>query len=269
MSDQQQKRDTLKGYFAAGARPTADNFAQLIDSCLNLADDGFARDPLYGVQIKLAAGQSNLMSFYSTGQFTDKPDWSVASDSAGTLSFLPYLEGGEPSGKLTLTKDGNIGIQQESPTFPLDVNGTVRMDGRTGASGTVDADGELHPITPDLTGCHAFEVVAGVGLEGEKKGRYALLHAIALNTFNPSGLFRNFLGRKTRIKATHAWYLSRSDRLKLQWETIDDDKHLYRLSLKSMSSYGQDIPIKYSITKLWFDPMSPDPAPKPKMKGAP
>lgn len=267
MSDQQQKRDTLKGYFAAGARPTADNFAQLIDSCLNLTDDGFARDPLYGVQIKLAAGQSNLMSFYSTGQFTDQPDWSVASDAAGTLNFLPY--GGLGTGsQLTLTKDGNIGVLQEKPTFPLDVNGTVRMDGRTGTSGTVDADGELHAITPELTGCHAFEVVAGVGLEGEKKGRYALLHAIALNTFNPTGLFRNFLGRKTRIKATHAWYLSRSDRLKLQWETIDDEKHLYQLSLKSMSFYGDSIPIKYSITKLWFDPMSADPAPAPK-KGAP
>lgn len=247
-----QKRDTLKGYFAAGERPTASNFADLIDSGLNLVDDGFSRDPQYGVQIKLVGDQSRLLSFYGASQSLDTPDWSVTCDSAGLLKFLPT----SGSGTLTLGKDGNIGIQQDVPAFPLDVNGTLRARGRIGRSGTVPADGTLYAITDTLTGCHAFEVVACVGLRGEQKGRYALLHAIALNTFNPTGFFRNFLGRKNRIKCTHAWYLSRADRLKLEWETVDDTQHEYKLSLKSMSSYGAKIDIQYSITELWFDDMS-------------
>lgn len=262
-----QKRDTLKGYFAEGERPTASDFADLIDSGLNLVDDGFSRDPQYGVQIKLVGDQSRLMSFYGASQSLDTPDWSVTCNSAGTLKFMPCV-GTSGAGTLTLSKDGYIGVQQDSPAFPLDVNGTLRAKGRIGLSGTVAADGNWYPITDTLTGCHAFEVVACVGLRGEQKGRYALLHAIALNTFNPTGFFRNFLGRKNRIKSTHAWYLSRADRLKLQWESVNDAQHQYRLSLKSMSSYGAKIDIQYSVTELWFDDMSEPDLAKPE-GGAP
>ena len=255
-----QKRDTLKGFFADGMRPNASNFADLIDSGLNLVDDGFSRDPQFGVQIKLVGDQSRLLSFYGASQSLDTPDWSVTCDSAGVLKFLPT--GG--TGALTLGKDGNVGVQQDAPAFPLDVNGTLRARGRIGRTGSVPADGTPHAITDTLTGCHAFEVVAGVGLRGAQKGRYALIHAIALNTFNPSGFFRNFLWRKKRIKCSHAWYLSSADRLKLQWETVDDAKHEYQLSLQSMSSYGAKIDIQYSVTELWFDDMSDSEPSKPE-----
>jgi len=271
-------RKTLKSYFSDGMRPTAEHFADLVDSTLNMQDDGFSRSVANGVEFSLVGEQRRLMSFFSKGQ-AETPDWTVASDPGNAnLTFTWVSEPlspapiGDAASKeteehpdvLTLTKQGNVGVHMADPTYPLDVGGAIRAEGRIGTArlparrpGFVPADGEWHPITEALDGCHAFEIVAGVGLAGAKKGRYALLHAVALNTFNPNGFFLNLFGTKTRIKQTQAWYLARGDRLKLRWEKVADQTrspHQYRLMLKSLTSYGDMIDIQYSITQLWFDP---------------
>ena len=38
-------RSTLKAYFSEGKMPTADHFAALIESTLNMADEGFKKNP--------------------------------------------------------------------------------------------------------------------------------------------------------------------------------------------------------------------------------
>ena len=118
------------------------------------------------------------------------------------------------------------------------------------------ADGEWHTITGRLVGCHALEVVAGVG--GRKReGQYALIHAIAVNTFDPRGFFFNFLGRKNRIRATHAYYRGRGDRLELQWERYKDLRHEYVLQIRTrrtiLNEFGNPVGIGFHVTSLWHD----------------
>jgi hypothetical protein len=269
----QQNRRTLKNYFLQGLRPSESNFADLVDSTLNMKDDGFSRSPVNGVEISLVGDQKRLMSFFRARRQdsqTDNPDWAIASDSKqNSVHFVSTSGQGSAAetgqnGRatevevLSLTSGGNVGIHVASPAFRLDVDGAVRATGRAGRQGRVPADGEYHDIVPDwLDGCHAFEVMAGTGLAGQKRGRYALVHAFAMNTFNPTGFFFNFLRRKNRIQCQYAWYLSRGDRLKLRWveekSANNTDTHRYKLQLKSITDYGYGIEIQYWISELWFD----------------
>jgi len=66
-------RTTLKRYFAAGARPTADQFGALIDSALIMDDEGFEKTEADGLRI-LTKGTSNaLVSFGRPG--LDPSQW--------------------------------------------------------------------------------------------------------------------------------------------------------------------------------------------------
>jgi hypothetical protein len=247
-------RQTLKNHFAPGSLPKATNFEDLVDSTLNMTDDGFSRSPENGVEIALVGEQNRrLMSFFGVPG-ADAPDWWIHCEPGNSnLSFASPRKteadkGGEPH-VLTMTPEG------------LDVNGVVTSVGRFGKSGLVPADGEWKDITEHwLEGCQAFEVMAGVGLEGLKKGRYALLHAFALNTFNPKRRWFNFLLRKKSIQCHHAWYLSKGDRLQLRWLNEDEPKsggasesRRYKLQIKTVTSYEDGFNIQFSITQLWFD----------------
>ena len=103
--------------------------------------------------------------------------------------------------------------------------------------------------------------MAGVGKE--KSGKYALMHAYALKTFNARG----------KIVYHQAHYGSRCNRLKLRWKKRPGKQ--YTLQLKTACSYGSggkrrsqkkgdkackdvDIYVKYYITKLWFDELMKD-----------
>ena len=277
-------RKTLRNYFAQGALPAETHFSDLVDSTLNMVDDGFSRTPDNGVEITLL-GQKRLMSFFGNAQ-VETPDWAITSN-AGTrdLNFVGLDTNRKDSDTtrgenevLTLTKEGMVGIQVPAPKYPLDVDGAIRMAGRTGSPGPSEkgcscqkdhtlamppADGQWHDITGDLGGCQAFEVIAGVGLPNQYKGRYALLHALALNAFNPTGRFFNFWKFKNRIRVqSEAWYRSRGDRLKLRWLTRDETNHKYRLQIRAITDYGTGINIQFSITRLWFNPFMNWPPPR-------
>jgi hypothetical protein len=90
--------------------------------------------------------------------------------------------------------------------------------------------------------------MAGAGDKGT--GNYALMRAIAMNTFNPRGWIFNFFKNKNRIRYQQAIYNSRSNKLKLRWS---GKGRQYRLQLRSNCDYGNDIKVLFSITKLWFD----------------
>jgi hypothetical protein len=292
-------RNTLKKYFDDGARPTRQHFEALIDSTLNIPDDGFSKTPKNGIQVRPIGDYRRVLSFFGRSQ--NEPEWSIGFDRNGeNLNFLGTVtDPAQPAPKeppegeqaqvarvgihspvnwtaplpppntqteerpdtevVTLTKEGNVGIRVADPACRLDVDGTVRSRGRLGQPGWILADGKWHAITEVLTGCHAFEVVAGVGLAHRKKGRYAMMHAHALNTFNPTGLLDWFFPGRRGIQCTHAWYLSRGDKLRLRWTRVEGEPHQYQLAMKSVSSYmdnsGQkDVRIRFWISELWFDP---------------
>jgi hypothetical protein len=115
------------------------------------------------------------------------------------------------------------------------------------------ADGEWHYITDPLEGCQGFEVMAGVG-GAPRSGRYALLHAIALSTFNPARGWFSFLRRdRKKIRTTEAYFSGRCDRLELRWLGTSGDGALYRLAIRSRCHYGAGVKIQFHITQLWFD----------------
>jgi len=277
-----QPRDVLKGYFREGDRPTADHFGQLIDSMLNLNDEGFDKTRADGLRIASLGNSKALLSFYHANS-RDDAEWSVgfgadrdqltfsrpdsSADANGTAS-PPLLtldaregaDGGSPR---------RIGVNTFDPQDELHVDGVVRARGRRGMEVTIPADGAFHSITGPLTGCQAFEVTAGVGRKGS--GRFALMHAVALNTFNPTWL-DNFPFNKRPIRAQHAFYSRRADRLELKWIAEGGDPArghgrtgLYRLKLRTRSSYAdrsedadkaKDIQVRAYVSQLWFDDFS-------------
>jgi hypothetical protein len=244
-------RNTLKHFFREGALPSADEFGDLIDSTVNQIDEGFDRTPQDGLKIASQDVYDSLLSFYR-GSVSGDALWSITyDDKQDSLLFKRVGADAKQTTVLALSPDGRIGVNRKDPAFALDVGGAVRSEGRLGASDAERvalANGNWHDITGELSGCQALEVMAGVGKE--KSGRYALMHATALNTFNPAGLFGNFLYRKKRIRCQHAYYSARGNRLQLRWF---GSGRSYRLQLRTRCDYGEAIRIQYHITRLWFD----------------
>ena len=276
-----QSRETLKAYFKEGARPSAQDFADLIDSTLNINDEGFRKTPPDGLRISTLGDSRALMSFYTPRSDADRAEWSMGlGDDYKRLSLHRPGLAGAPL--MTLAPEGRIGIGTTTPQDELDVPGIIRAGGRRGQEATpqlVDgqpdrlvADGRFHALTGDLHGCQAFEVVAGVGLP--ESGRFALLHAIALNTFNPIW-WDNLFGQKKRIRAHHAYYMRSVDRLQLRWVAASEnparghgEQATYQLKIRSRRDYlggkrlrgevrpEDEVPIRAFVTRLWFDDMA-------------
>lgn len=249
-------RDTLKTFFKKGSLPSEDQFHDLIDSALNTIDEGFNKAPEYGFEISSLGSYDRLLSFCRNN---DRPLWLVSYDrDQDKLLFKNARE----EVVLSLSPDGHVGVNNKDPEWPLDVGGVIRAEGRIGVLLTkeksIPADGRWHDISPDLSGCQAFEVMAGAGKK--KSGKYALMHAFALNTYHPKGFFFNFLNFKNRIKYHQAYYRSFSDRLKLRWS---GENRKYTLQLRSNSDYGDGTRIKYYLTRLWFDEAMDESAPLP------
>ena len=238
--------------------PSGDQFADLVDSTLNIMDEGFDKTRDDGLKVAQLGSDGKLFSFYKES-LTGDPLYFVAIDQADNL----ILSNGVPGNVLFLSEGREtgqrvrVGINNADPASELDVVGVIRAEGRIGVTGKlgqqeleVPADGDWHNITGPLNGCHAYEVMAGVGGR-RREGRYALLHAFAVNAFNPRGPIFNFLNLKKRIRYQPAYYRSRSDKLRLRWRNGEDRN--YYLQLKSNSSYGDGAQVRYYLTRLWFD----------------
>jgi len=255
-------RSTLKGYFKKGALPSSDQFADLIDSSLNTIDEGFDRSAEYGFEVSLVGDHDKLISFFRNAAEQQPPVWSVSYDKThDTLRIVKPAQADEPPPVLALCyvddnavepHQGRVGINTNNPNWSLEVDGVVASKGRIGVNPndqtSVPADGQWHNITGLLQGCHGFEVMAGAGNKGT--GKYAVMQAIALNAFNPTGFFFNLFNLKKRIRYTQSYYLSRGNCIKLRWLKEDDG---YYLQMRSNASYGEGIRIQYYITQLWFD----------------
>lgn len=268
-------RDTLKNYFKAGDLPSESHFWDLIDSTLNISDDGFFKSDKKGLEIR-AIGDSNFLISFLEKDGIDKKNWHIRFDEGGKQLIFSYED---KKNVITLDRCGKIGVNNPDPASALDINGFSSSMGRMGTYqlaekrkvnpakmpkpdvGEVAADGKWHPIIENLKGCHAFEIMAAAGLP--RTGKYAMIHAIALNTYNPTGFFFNLFKRKNKIRCTQAYYRSYFDKLKLRW-TGDIDN--YQLELKSNSDYSEgkagkqldtesadQVMIRYHISKLWFD----------------
>lgn len=230
--------------------PTADQFGDFIDSSLNMVDEGFDKSLEHGLEISSLGIHDRLISFFRNNNLKS-PLWSISYDGdRNNLLIGQPRENKPPLPIVSLDQVGKVGVNKKNPEWQLDVGGVISSQGRIGIKAkTAMADGEWHNITEELSGCQAFEVMAGVGKK--KTGKYALIHSFAFNTFNPRGLFFNFLNLKKRIRSHQAYYLSSRDKLKLRWSSGDNRR--YYLQIRSNSDYGEGIQIKCYLTKLWFD----------------
>ena len=268
-----QTRNTLRQFFGKGQLPTQETFADLIDSTLNMADEGFSKSTEHGFELSTLDGSQSLMSFFRDGQ--PKPLWTfgyIGRSDGFSVNYKPNGDDAKPV--LNVLSSQRVGVNTQTPVADLDVCGFVASDGRIGRSPMVDdlgqgelvayADGEWHNITETLTGCHAFEIVAGVVASEANKshGQYALAHAIAMNAYHPTGWLSNPFGFKNRIRCQHAFYRSLAYRLKFRWKTVGNaNEHRYQLQVRSNIQFGSRLKgkkliIQYHITKLWSDSLN-------------
>ncbi|WP_020589082.1 hypothetical protein [Desulfobacter curvatus] len=268
----EQTRSTLKNYFKIGRKPSQAAFEDLIDSSLNMIDEGIRKTPQRGL-ILSQLGSGKLLTL-------DKKDaaaqsWSVSLDEANTIGIgitgAPPVVQLSPNGEIRINGDALVlsaGLEGETQkTNDFNVTGWSTSTGRRGNFQTKGiappkADGKWHDLIKEISGCQCFEVMAGAKNSG--KDKYALVHAIAMNAENPesifnryfkrSNLFIDFFRSKKKIRTTHAYYNQKCDKLRLRWVTPDPDQpHLYSLQIKTNCCYGDDTKIRYHITRLWDD----------------
>jgi hypothetical protein len=259
-------RESLKRKFYEGEMPSASAFADLIDSMLNIADEGFDKTPVDGLKVS-QLNQGKLLSFYQNIDIKS-PIWSVQLDGSG--SGLAFGTTGNAT-VMTLREvqrddqAGDLG-HDNARSFELDMTGRIVADGRRGRGGSrlVEADGKWHDISDTLEGCNAFEITAGVGKKGS--GKYAVMHAFAMMAFNDHG----------EITYHQSHYGSKCNRLQLQWIAAPDGaRNGYRLQMRVGCSYDdlklskEKTWVRYYLTNLWFDPLmlecadNPEPALQP------
>ncbi len=237
----QKTRNSLKDLFKKGKMPQDGDFADLIDSMLNLTDDGMSKTINDGLLLKPVSNSSQkLLSFFKS--IEDKsPIWAIkVNKDNGNWGI--YNRQQQPALSISQDVNGNsqVGIATDEPQTTLDVRGTVSMTGRIGnQSHRILADGEWHTVIDNLNGCHAFEIMAGVGKP--KTGKYALLHATVLSTFGDS---------HQEIKELQAHYGAGTNKIQLRWQGTTFD---YALEMRTKTNYGDNVHIQYFITQLWFD----------------
>ena len=240
-------RQTLKNYFKKGSFATEKHFIDLIDSSLNIVDDGVSIQPDDGLKLNPIGFSTKLISFFKKA--TQKsPEFHIALDHENStgLSF----QGENNKSLLKLKKEGLVGINTMEPKYTFDVNGTIGLKSKVGtyAINNVPGDGNWHSILSNLDGVNGFEITANIkGKEGS--GRYSIAHAIALSTFG---------GRrsKNKIKSTVAYYGSFLYKISFRWY---GEMHNYELQAKTSRHFGindktgDPYPLNFNIIKLFSE----------------
>lgn len=257
-------RDTLKYFFSDGAMPSADMFADLIDSMVNMEEEGFRKTAQHGLEISNKDSYETLLSFFRQQQ-PDTPVWQFRFN--GNDLVLSRLDGQETSEQEISGKENyslNFGIHNNQPALGVGVqkpkdclhlSGYVRAAGRRGSVSSETtrppADGDWHTIAGPFKGCQVIEVVARA--KSSSRRRYAVMHAIATHTQSPArnDLFQ-WLRLRNPIRYTQAFYDSYLHRLKLRWRP-GSERGEYFLQIRTNWDYGADSVIDFHIANLWSD----------------
>jgi hypothetical protein len=120
-------RSTLKEYFKKGAIPTEANYADLIDSTLNQAEDNIGTQPNDPLHITASGADEALLNFYRVEENTEKLSWQVKQKPAGKSGLSI---GDETASRLFIESGaGKVGIGTTAPVATLD----IVQDNRSGA----------------------------------------------------------------------------------------------------------------------------------------
>lgn len=237
-------RQTLRNYFKKGSLPNAEQFGDLIDSSLNIVDDGIERSGENGFRISPVGYSSKLISFF-TNLRNREPDWYISLDKDESPGLSIRDAAHNP--RLVFKEGAGVGLGVGTPRHSLDVNGSVGMHQRIGTllQGAVPGDGKWHDLIAGIDKPCAYELMVRIdGRQGS--GKYALAHLIAVNSFGGKLSFGS-------IRKTAAYYGSFFNRLRFRWH---GELYNYSLQVKTSSHYGidektgQPFPIQFSVTGL-------------------
>lgn len=228
-------RQTLKERYKPGYRPSSEDMWDLIDSSVNILDDGFSKQAETGMALAPMEGRNSVLSVFKEAG-DDLPEWQMEINrETGDLCI------GNPSGdefvpSITLKRGGGTELKKG-----LAVKGILEAPGRKGTfvEGKVPANGYWHDIAGRLEGCWALEVIAGCGRKNS--GKHALVVATAVHCF----------GARRRISRTSSCYGMSGNRICLKWKK---DGTACRLYMKTRFNYGDGIMIRYNISRLWDSP---------------
>tara|TARA_B100001250_G_scaffold414407_1_gene452594 strand:+ start:6241 stop:6981 length:741 start_codon:yes stop_codon:yes gene_type:complete len=242
----QKNKETLKNYFKKGGFVTEKQFIDLIDSSMNVVDDGIAIKPKDGLRLNPIGIFSKLMSFFKKkSQNTPNFSLNINHNNSDGLS----INNSEDKSLLKIKEDGNIGINTENPGYSLHVNGTLGVNSRIGTyrRGAVSADGRWHKVVSDLDGINAFEVVAQVS--GQlNSGNYCMSHAIALSTFGGKMSLQSI-----KVSSAKWGWFSFRNKIQFRWTGT---LHNYHLELRTVKNWGRNpetddfYKIKFNVTKI-------------------
>lgn len=221
------------------------HFADLIDSVVNIVEDGIGRAVDEGFRISPLGYSKRLLSFFESSQHK-KSSWFISLNDSNAQGLSIQEEAAGP--RLTIAPGGQVGIGTSSPAHKLEVKGSIAMESRVGvfASGFVPGDGKWHDVLSGLNHIQAFEVMAKInGRKGS--GKYAVLHALALSAYG---------GRlsHSKIRTTAAYYGSWLNQIQVRWVgTVNN----FALQLRTRGHYGLDdktaepFQLQFHITRLW------------------
>lgn len=230
-------RQTLKEIFRKGKKPDEQDFGHLIDSTLNILDDGFSKNPETGMGLAPLLEKGTVLSVFK--EMSDaKPQWEFAINQENSLEIRRFEETGSVP-LLTLKTDGSVGITEKGKEAVF--GGTVRMEAREGSlyRGKAPADGYWHDITDELDGCRVLEITAVVGKK--HSGKHAVLTATATACF----------GHHSKIRKTDSYFGLYGNKIRIRWKKTKGG-YSAKLQLKTIFKYD-DTDIHYHITSLWND----------------
>lgn len=142
----QQNRTTLKGYFSTGARPTQEQFADLVDSSLNLAHNG-----IFDEGGNLGLGHSSPSSRLSVkGSVTVSPNNDSAPGNGLFVHGHVGIGAGFTNPTAQLAVKGGVYIGNTETTDPgtnsLKVDGNIETGGNLSTQGNLSITGTLHAM---------------------------------------------------------------------------------------------------------------------------
>ena len=226
-------RQTLKESFRQGKKPSEQDFENLIDSTMNILDDGFSKSPETGMGLAPLLDKGIVMSVFKESS-DPKPQWEIAITQERNLE-IRRCDDDTTVPVLTLNIDGSVNLAESGQKSIL--GGAIQMPVREGSlyKGFVPADGHWHDITDDLDGCQALEIVATAGKR--QTGKHAVLVATATTCF----------GKHSKIRKTRSYFGLYGYKICLRWKKGENKA---RLQIKTIFKYGEDIQIRYHVTGL-------------------
>lgn len=226
-------RRTLKEYFGKGKKPDSGQFADLIDSMLNIVDDGFSKSAERGILLSPLDDDGAVMEI-RRNILDGEPAWIV---SLGRDGELHIQRGTEEQPLVTLSQDGKISLGNKDK-ITLEVKGAIHADSFVGSylQGKVLANGQWQNIGEPEYGCVGYHIEAACGLRGQ--GRYALADVTAMHCF----------GKHPCIRYARSWFGSRFNKIQFRWLR---EGHNCVLQVRTRSDYGKDVWVHYRIKRLF------------------